>query len=308
MAKAIVYDCSLCAVMLVAACGSSDALPDARPVYSDVRVPIPDPDPAFVDLITPEVTVAPGEDVIFCYYVDNPVGNFAADGATPMLGLGGHHIALRRAALRRPNGTLETCTSGSEQTALELGDFLFGGPPDLPTPAGWATNVAADVQFVIETHYQNATDLPLLARDVYRIHRIQAEEVVQWVDVMHLRTYDVTVPVGLSTLAFDCEVPTDLQLFEFWGHQHGYGIEQSVVRIDDGGEPTEMYRVRWGQDPVIVASFAAPMRITAGSLLRVTCTWNNTTNATITFPDEMCSFGGVVAPTPLSCSSGSFLP
>src|SRR5205823_13365153 len=83
-------------------------------------------------------------------------------------GAGNHHIAFRRATTPRPDGTFELCTSSADQTTLDLDDIFVGGGSQ---PTGWAVQIAADAQFVVETHYINATDKPLLARDVLRVHR-----------------------------------------------------------------------------------------------------------------------------------------
>ena len=263
---------------------------------TDLRAPVPAADPSFVDLVTPDFTIEPGTEVIGCFYLDNTHGRFGTDRIETVHQ--GHHIAFRHATAHRPDGTFEDCTG--DQEALSLGDLFLGGA--LPVE-GWATAIPADAQLVVETHYQNATDRPLLARDVIRVHRIADDEVTRWVAPMHLKTYDLTVPPGASSLAFDCTVPRALSLFQFWGHQHENGRR---VRVLLDGAP--LYDVTWGVDPLVAGDLAAPIALAAGSRLRVTCDWDNTTGRALGFPDEMCAFGGHVEGGELSCVGDSFTP
>ncbi|MEJ7601532.1 MAG: hypothetical protein WKG01_26745 [Kofleriaceae bacterium] len=283
--------------LLVIACGCTD-LPAPIEV-TDVRMPVPAADPRFVDLVTPEFTVEPGHELVACLYLDNAHGRFGTDRIEARQGNGGHHIAFRRATERRPAGTFEHCTG--DQEALALGDLFLGGGA-LPV-AGWAVEIPADAQLVVETHYLNATDLPLLARDVIRVHRVPDAEVTRWVHAMHLKTYDLDVPPGVSTLAFDCRVPTDLSLFQFWGHQHERGRR---VRAELDG--AELYDATWGTDPLVWGALDAPLAIAAGSQIRIACTWDNTTGHALRFPDEMCAFGGYVEGSELSCVGDSHTP
>lgn len=280
---------------LVIACGCADGEPAS---FTDVRAPIPVADPSFVDLITPDFMVEPGHEVIACFYLDNPHGRFGTDRMETVQGGGAHHIAFRRATTRRPDGTFEDCTD--DQEALSLGDLFLGG--ELPVH-GWATEIPADAQLVVETHYQNATDLPLLARDVIRVRRVADADVTRWIAPMHLKTYDLAVPPGVSTLRFDCTVPRASSLFQFWGHQHESGRR---VRVELDAEP--LYDAVWGRDPVVSGDLAAPVALAAGSRLRVTCDWDNTTGRELRFPDEMCAFGGHVEGGELSCVGDSFTP
>lgn len=265
---------------------------------TDVRAQVPTADPSFVDLITPDFTIEPGQERVGCYYVDNAHGRFGTDRIETAQGLGAHHIAFRHATTRRPNGTFEDCTG--DQEALSLGDLFLGGA--LPVP-GWATEIPADAQLVVETHYLNATDVPLLARDVIRVHRVVDADVTRWIAPMHLKTYDLVVPPGRSTLAFDCQVTRAVALFQFWGHQHENGRR---VRVELDGRP--LYDATWGTDPLVAGDLAAPIAIAAGSRLRVTCDWDNTTGGELRFPDEMCAFGGHVEGGELSCVGDSFTP
>jgi hypothetical protein len=288
---------STSALLALVACGHDVAAPADTADVIDVRVALPDPDPSYIDLVTPDFTIEPGSEAIYCFYTDNRAGQLAIDGVVDLVGAGNHHIAFRKATTPRPDGTFEACTSSADQTTLDLDDIFVGGGS---LPAGWAVQIAADTQFVVETHYIDATDKPLLARDVLRVHR--AANVMQWVASMHLKTYDLAVQPGDATLAFDCTAPADVDLLEFWGHMHGLG---AAFHVDVDG--TALYDIpAWqGGAPVI----DAPAHVAAGSRLRVTCEWHNTTGHVVVYPDEMCAFGGFVRGLDgWSCTGTSYPP
>ena len=275
--------------------------PDAAPAILDVRVAIPAPDPSFVDMISPELVIQPGHEAIYCYYLDNPIGRFGSDRIETRQGMGGHHIAFRHASTHRPQGSFEDCTT--DQETLQLGDLFLGS--DLPT--GWAAEIPADAQFVLEMHYQNAGEVALLARDVIRIHHIPDAQVTRWVHPMHLKTYDLVIGPGESTRAFTCTVPQDLALYTFWGHQHGLGKREQVDVVPPAGSLYSLYEITWGIDPLVRGSADHPVMLAAGSQIRVSCAWN-AAGQVVKFPDEMCAFGGFVDAAELSCARPSYTP
>lgn len=272
------------------------------PEVTDVRVPIPAPDPSFVDVISPDLSLEPGQEAIYCFYLDNPIGRFGTDRLVVPDAVTRHHVALRRATQRRPHGTFEDCTHDQED--LQLGDLFVGS--DLP--AGWAAEIPADAQLVLEMHYLNTTDLPLLARDVIRMHRVPDAEIAHWVHALHMKTYDLIVPPGDSARAFDCTTATDVTLYEHWGHQH-YAARRFAAEITRPGAPAEtLYTAEWGVDPAVRGSLSAPIPIPAGTRFRITCEWTNATGRPITFPEEMCAFGGIVEGAEISCAAPTVAP
>ena len=292
-------------IVLLAAtsCAAPDRAepPDAAPTRIDVRVPVPAPDPSFVDLVSPELVIEPGHEAIYCYYKDNPIGRFGSDRIEARQGTGGHHIAFRHASTHRPDGAFEDCTR--DQEARQLGDLFV--PTDFP--AGWAGEIPADDQLVLEMHYINVGELPLLARDVIRVHRLPDAQITRWIHAMHLKIYDLIVGPGETTLAFRCTVPADLSLYTFWGHQHGLGKRQSVVVTPPGGAPGSLYDATWGIDPLVWGSTTQPVKLAAGAQVEVTCRWS-LAGEVLRFPDEMCAFGGFVEGPEFSCAPASYTP
>ncbi len=263
-----------------------------------MRVAIPTPDPSFIDLVSPELRIEPGREAIYCYYTNNLAGRFGTDRVEATQGTGGHHVAFRRASVPRPEGAFEDCTT--DQEGLQLGDLFVGAN----LPAGWASEIPADAQFVLEMHYQNSGDVPMLARDVIRIHRMPDAQITKWVHAMHLKIYDLVIGPGESTRSFECTVPQDVSLYQYWGHQHGLGKRFDVEITPPGEAARPLYNVVWGVDGTVRGDTTAPVLLPAGTKLHVRCTWNPA-GRTLRFPDEMCAFGGIVEGAEVSCAPPS---
>src|SRR5450432_1634049 len=76
------------------ACGPGFVDHDAAPGLRDVRVPVPDPSPDMVDLVTPELVIEPGRDAMMCVHMQNDRGDLAIDWVNGIQGAFGHHIAM----------------------------------------------------------------------------------------------------------------------------------------------------------------------------------------------------------------------
>src|SRR5690348_1348124 len=116
----------LLVLVMVAGCGmdrrepqapAADAAVDAR-VLNDVRVAIPLPRPDYVDLVTPDRVVEPGEEKMYCLHVTAD-RDLVLDNFVGLQGAMGHHIALYTTTAPKPAGTLEDCTSADANRPLQ---------------------------------------------------------------------------------------------------------------------------------------------------------------------------------------------
>ena len=295
----------LVVMVLVAACGDNalyhaDAQADAPLGVKDVRVPIPVPDPSYVDLITPEAIIEPGQEIMTCVHYDLPA-SIAADSFLGMQGAFGHHLALFTTTDPKPDGTVEDCTSAAANAKLTW--FLF----NVNFPGGFAVNIPDKFHVVLQYHYINSSDTPLLVRDIGRIHHVDASSISTWVVTMMETNLSFSVPEGASSTTFDCTVPTDRDLLEIFGHLHEMG---SSYEIQIGATPDTLktvytidpWKASFRDGPPATLMFDHPLHIPAGSTVRSTCSWINTTDQPIGYPQEMCtSFGYVAAPAAFQC-------
>ncbi len=294
------------ATVVAIGCGSEEGEPDDGEdgEVTDLRVPIPEPSDEFIDLVSPEFEIASGEEKMFCLYLDNDQGEFAIDLMEAYQGNYGHHIVLLSTLEEQPNGTIEDCTDASEMWKFRA--FVL---PDTSLPNGHGILIPDGMQYVMQIHYVNASPNPILVRDVARLRKIPIESVETWTTTVTTNSLRIDVPPGLPAVeTFDCVVPEPVDLLLLGGHLHEQG---QTFEIEVGASTEELqsfYLVdpwipEYRDAPPVSLFFNNPMHLEAGTVIRTTCTWQNTLEHPVEFPEEMCAGFGYIAgtQTPLHC-------
>jgi hypothetical protein len=305
--RAIAIPTVLAAVLTAcAATGDDGTGDDVPPGVVDVRVPIPAPDPSFVDLVTPEQVIAAGEEKMFCYYLDNHAGELAVNTLEALQGQYGHHIVLLTTVEPKADGTWEDCSDQSEMWKFR--SFVL----PVPLPDGYAIKVPDGMQYVMQIHYVNTGEAPILVRDVARLRRVDVTAVQTWVATFTTNRLDIAIPPGPMTASFDCTIDNDLDLLLVGGHMHENGtrfsidIGPSASALDRQLYLVDPWQASFRNTPPVSLFFSAPEHLTAGTVVRTTCEWMNATSSDITFPAEMCTAFGYLAGTdqPFHCQGG----
>lgn len=257
--------------------------------YIDVRVPDPEPDDRFVDLMTPEFEVPPGTEKQFCYYIDYPDDSRFVRYMSSLQGNYGHHVILLRATEPKPSGTFEDCTEARDMSKLRIHIF-----PSQELPEGYGIELPEGAQYVIQSHYVNATDTPLLARDVMRVEKTDPASITTWVSVFGSVSLNATAQPGESAVSYDCEVPEDAELLMVGGHMHEHGsrYEISMGTEEEGFETVYLvdpWRPEFRDAPPVEQLYSSPLPLPAGTIVRSTCEWRNTLSRPLEFPEEMCA-------------------
>ena len=294
----------LVGLLAVGAC-ADDGTTDVPPGVVDVRVAVPAADDRFVDLVSPEVTIEPGVEKMYCMYLQNDRGELAVREMDALQGQYGHHIVLLTTIVPQPAGTVEDCTAQEEMWKFR--SFVL---PGNGLPAGHGIRIPAAMQYVMQIHYVNTGEAPILVRDVARLEKIAPASVQTWVTTLTTNRLNFKLRPGPHTETFDCAVTEDVELLLLGGHMHENGarfnldIGPSVdalrsLYLVDPWKPT--YR----DAPPVTLFFSQPFHLPAGSVVRTTCEWNNRTANDIEFPDEMCAGFGYLAGTthPLHCQA-----
>jgi hypothetical protein len=182
--------------------------------------------------------------------------------------------------------------------------------PDTPLGDGYGIKIPADMQYVLQIHYVNTGDVPILVQDVARMERIAEEDVTTWTTT--LTTNSLTLEVagdGESAQEFDCVLPEAVELLVFGGHMHEWGA-RFEGRLGVGEELESLYLVDpWREEfrdaPPVSLYFENPMQLAAGTVIQTSCTWSNDTGESIVFPQEMCAAFGYIAGTqsPVHCEA-----
>ncbi|HEX4418424.1 MAG TPA: hypothetical protein VH165_11020 [Kofleriaceae bacterium] len=301
---------AVAAVAAVGACGGGAVLPvsdappalvDAPPGVVDERVPTPTPSADYLDLFTPEETIAAGEEKQLCVHLRNTKGALAIDSVNGMQGVAGHHIALFTSSHPQPPGTVVDCTSGDANADMEW--FAF----NVDLPRGDAIQIPENFPFVIQFHYLNATDNTILIRDVERLHVVPVSSVQTWISTMILTDLQLAVTPGASTVTWDCKLPADTNMIEQFGHMHDQGAAYSLQVGTDPNALTTLNTVSpwqpyYRDHPRVTQWFGTPQHYAAGTIMRTTCAWDNAKTNTLQYPDEMCiTFAYIESPTQYQC-------
>ena len=286
---------------LAAACGP--AAQTALPL--DVRVAIPAPDPGYVDFVGSDFEVPAGKEVMTCLHLRYDGDDQAFSMMKTLQGKFGHHAVLLTALNPQPPGTLEDCSDVGEMGKYDA--YTIG---DLELPAGYGSFLPHGKAIVLQSHYVNTGKQPILARDVLRVRKMELAQVQKWAAIVttNLLTFEVPPHAVGVTRSFDCTVPSDVELLAFGGHMHEYGTKMSIELGPDAAHLATEYSVpEWKADyrdnPPMNLYTTAPKPVAAGSLVRVSCTWDNPTDGALGFPREMCASFGFVGGTrePVVC-------
>lgn len=285
----------------MAACGEPSGS-DVAPGVIDQRVPIPASDEQYLDLVTPEVTIGPAEERMYCLYMEHEGEDIAIRDLQASQGVGGHHIALVQASPGRLAGTLEDCTDAdSAETMIPIAI-------PLPLPEGHGIRLRNGQRFVMQFHYININSAPIVVRDVARLQKIPIDEVTSWVSTFSTNSTVVDVlPEGISEFEWDCVLDRDLEIILIGGHMHERGKSMWIEAGADDAWRTLYTIPTWNPSfrdlPPIVPLFEEPELLAAGTKIRTRCQWDNPTDELVEFPEEMCaSFGYIRSPEGYSCN------
>ena len=281
---------------------------DVPPGTVDVRVEIPEADENFLDLVTPEVVIKAGEEKMYCLHLQAEE-DVLVDVMDSTQGKFGHHLVALSTLDPQPPGTLEDCTDVSEMWKYR--SFIL---PNTPLGEGQAVRIPAQMQYVLQFHYVNAGVEDILVRDVARLHKVDADDVIEWVTTFTTNDLHLTIPEenqnGEYERSFDCEMTNDAELVFVGGHMHEEGLRFDFSVLRGGGEPESVYLVdpwipEFRDSPPVEMMFDEPMQLRAGDILRTTCRWQNSRGRPLEFPEEMCSAFGYVkgVQEPVHCES-----
>lgn len=292
---------SLCVLSLGLACapGDGESAGDEATTTAgeaeelDVRVPLPAADPRFLDIMTPEAVIAPGEEKMLCFHIAPAETDIIVRNVEMLQGKYGHHAIPLKAKKPKPAGTMEDCTD-----AESMADFDALVIPASDLPEGAAALIPAGTPMVVQSHYVNAGEKPIRVRDGVRIELLPEAERTSWVAMVVTNSFDLELAAsGESSFEFDCVVQEDIDLLLVGGHMHEQGkrFEVLVGPSVDALERVYLadpWRVEYRDAPPVTILKSAPIHLAAGDILRTRCVWENTTGEALSFPAEMCSTFG----------------
>ena len=168
---------------------------------------------------------------------------------------------------------------------------IFG---EYPENSGYL--VTSNTTFMLQSHYINYTDEPILVNSRFDIFLKDPAEIEKNAAPFEVGDSEIVIPEGFHENVFNCTMEQDVTLSWIMGHMHEYGAYQHIDWISNGVEE-RIYSENWIPDYYMAApinEFNPPLEIKTGDILRVTCAWNNTTGGTIAHPTEMCYAQGII--------------
>lgn len=296
------------------ACGPADTTEEGP---LDARLEYPAPSEGGVGWVTPDYEVAPYTDIQFC-----TVFTYEGDDAGVIGGQFlqnrdyGHHTVILVSNEREeeiPDGSVWECTETHQMRMENTEPLLFGnqlseGLAELVLPDGLAVKLRAGSRILMQSHYINATDEPVLLNDAINLDLIPADDVETWTAPWIHIDNGLDLPPGESTVTIDCEFDQELNLLSMLGHMHEWGTSFSVEQVHEDGSTELLYDIpEWDVSfrDLAPTNEWAPGEFTVrpGDRFRTTCNYYNDTADNLGFPEEMCVSVGMAYPAvvPVMC-------
>lgn len=253
----------------------------------------PDPSVA-LRLFTKPMVIPPGVEVEICNYLEVTTSEqLLFKEVRGAQFRGGHHAAVFVSIAPDSDFPSEPCDDDMSDLRYVGGAGGAAGKfTSLPT--GVALHVEPGNQFVIQSHYINTSDEPITVMDMVDLYYTDSAESPTLIDPMAIIYDDIAVPVGATghSSTTECVLEEDLDVYMMLGHTHESGVLLEFERVPAGQTQAELlYRGTDGklmrENPEIKI-YEDPLQFSAGDLLRLTCSWDNTTDEVLGWPQEMC--------------------
>ncbi len=241
---------------------------------------------------TPPLTVEAGTERYACVSITQVEGmtidRFEFDGAAVV-----HHYLLSKALAPEPEGVAE-CDVLFRTTWLPL---MAGGtgPGQVDAPAGAGYQVSAGDQLILQLHLLNPGVSDVEDTIGIRMRLTDAVE-VEPVGLFAFGTTALSLaPNALGSSSHTCVIDetSDIKIFAALPHMHTLGTRLVFEHGPSEDALVERFRVDpWDFDQQVIEPLDLTLK--PGDVTRVTCEFDNTTDATVTFGestfDEMCFF------------------
>lgn len=282
------------AALLVTACGKapSAALPDTAGSGSGTDAAIDTPaGPGWTTLISRTWSLDPGLQTYKCRRVLVPTEMWVS-GFRALSPVGTHHEVLTISTSSSQTGDYD-CSAGSLDSQMLYAAGV--NTDDLVFPAGMAVHIPAGTYINLNLHLFNTTDATINEESGVLVQTIPQAQVTHEIDMMFSGTFSISIPSDGQphTASGGCTAQNDTHLFALWPHMHQIATHQKYA-VTHSGVTTALLDA----DYMFTEQRNYPISETivqSGDTILTTCTYVNTTGATVNFGDsstaEMCFTG-----------------
>lgn len=285
----------------------------------DARIALPAPPALGEQYVTADMVIEPYSEAQLCHFGTYEGEEMAIRASTTWQNPDyGHHaffFATIAEAGKYPDGEFIDCSGSNTSTMLEMipltmpTQAIEDGISQMILPDGMGIRLRTGDRWVIQSHYVNPTASPVLVRDVVNLEAAHIEDIDTFASAFAHVDFDFAVPPGeLASAEIDCAWESDIDILAMAGHMHEWGRAYSVDLVPTDGATERIYEVTdwdpaYRDAPPIYSYAEGEMSLLAGDRFRTTCTWENDTDETLSFPAEMCTLSGIVYPAeePILC-------
>jgi len=242
-------------------------------------------------IVTPDVVLAPGQELTSCYYFHTPNTELLAIKRwTSSMTPGSHHLVLYTTATDvMPPGTvsesgcgvlgagnLPSWTYAARSPAAELAlpaDDGAGRPLGQEVPAGTPA--------FVQVHYLNPSSGPLTARVTIEAEALGAGVAYTRTAAYQATAATISIPPGATSHVESrtCAVPSGARFWWLSTHAHKHAV-QTVVKAGAAPGTTVLLTSTDWEHPA-VQGWSAPYYTFAANQLTYECTFDNPGNTTI---------------------------
>ena len=255
----------------------------------------PPPPGDYMRIYTPPLEIPAGKEIMYCSEIEVAIDEpLLINGALGQQMMGGHHIAVFTSLAPTGDPTPINCDD------LDMSKMRFvmgaGGAGGLNTdlPDDVAVRVLPGQRLLVQSHYINTTDKPMMAMDATDLALTTAERSPTIADSFAIIDSEFKIPAGAKkyTRVKECKLDKDLDIHLLLGHTHEHGVLFQLDLLREGADAEMLYYATDGKllrsNPEIKLFSSAPYKFRAGDTLRMTCGWDNDTDHDIAWPEEMC--------------------
>ena len=220
----------------------------------------------------------------------------------------GHHVIVMRTNADPddvPDGTIIDCSEGNEMVQQEPfvlpTEAVEPGTAGLTLPEGMANKFKGGERLMIQSHHINYTDTPILLNDRVELDTIPIEEVETFAAPLIHTSTSLEIGAGESTKVVECTFEEDFSFLYVFGHLHEYGTAIKIEYNKEDGTTETLYDlpvwdIEYRDNPPITRYELDALQVKAGESFTTTCSWNNTSDEILGFPEEMCVASAMVYP------------
>jgi hypothetical protein len=295
---------------------------DAEDAPVDIRRDFPTPADGALVIASPDYTIPAGSERQMCTvttYEGDDVGIIAQYNYQSV---NGHHVTIfgtTETERNLPDGEVWDCTETEDLNMASMEPIIIGGSieydddgviNEFQLPEGFGAPLKNGQRIILQSHYLNVTEDPILVRDAAHFVLVPEEEITTWTAPYVNTVTDFTIPANTPeyTLSFDCGFEETYSLLYLGGHLHEWGESFKAERTTDG-DTTVIYEVEeWEpvlrDSPTYVQFERDEFQLGPDDRVTTTCTWFNGSDEEIGFPQEMCVTFGMAYPTrvPVICA------